>query len=104
MHLNRNELVTEDDVHEKDYHVADDLDIRLSDTDWLEDRADRCICYLWPNREGYLIPAQALAARRKDHRSRLPTFARHRIETPTLRSAHSDLDLPGYDRGSGLYL
>jgi hypothetical protein len=56
-HLNRNELAPEDDAHDKDYHVADDLVIRLADTDWLGDLAERCIRFMRFNKDGDLIPA-----------------------------------------------
>jgi hypothetical protein len=106
-HLNRNELAPEDDIHDKDYHVADDLVIRLADVDWLGDRADRCICYQRPNKDNELVPADVPdKLLRRVEKIITPYDFPHllgTVETPTLRADHSVLDVPGYDRRSGLY-
>lgn len=106
-HLNRNELSSEDDVHDKDYHVADDLVIRLADTDWLGDRADRCICYMRPNKDNELVPADVPdKLLRRVEKIITPYDFPHllgTVETPTLRADHSVLDVAGYDYRSGLY-
>ena len=107
MHLNRNELAPEDDAHDKDYHVADDLLIRLADTDWLGDRAERCICFMRFNKDGDLIPADVPdKLLRRVEKIITPSDFPHllgTVETPTLRADHSVLDVAGYDRRSGLY-
>jgi hypothetical protein len=83
------------------------LVIRLADTDWLGDRADRCISYLRPNRDGDLVPADVPDKLLRRVEKIITTYdfphLLGTVETPTLRADHSVLDVPGYDCRSGLY-
>ena len=105
-HLNRNHLDPGETV-DKDYHVEDDLTVQSADPDWLSDRAERCIDFLRINKNGAAVPCDVpvkLVRRIQaintpwDFQPLLGT-----VETPTLRSDGSLLDVPGYDRRSGLY-
>jgi hypothetical protein len=108
VHLNRNELSPQDKAHghDDDFHVADDLMIRVADRYWLGDRAERSIRFFRPTLQG-LVPADAPDKLLQ----RLGTIITRRdfpplhatTETPTLRKDRSLLDKPGYDRKSGLF-
>jgi hypothetical protein len=106
VHLNRNRL-DPGEIVDQNYHVEDDLVVRLADLDWLGDRAERCIDFFRINRDGDEVPCdvplkllrrvQTIITRR-DFPPLLGT-----VETPTLRQDGSLLDVPGYDQSSALY-
>ena len=108
-HLSRNQLTGEDQQrgHDDDYHVADDLLVRAADMLWFGDLAERTIEFVRLTKNGDPIaaePSQKLLQRVCSviTKSDFPPL-KGTTETPTLRDDWSLLDLPGYDRKSGLY-
>jgi hypothetical protein len=113
VHLSRNELSAEDQARgfDDDYHVADDLLVRTCSPEWFGDRVEREIDFRRLDDKGKPTipaePSQKLLRRigaintKEDFQQIKGT-----IETPTLREAkhgYSLLNVPGYDRKSGLY-
>ena len=105
VHLNRNQL-NPDETVDKNYHVEDDLIVRTADPDWLGDRAERCICF-FRVKKNVAVPCDVPDKLMRRVQSIItgedfpPLLGT--VETPTLRADGSLLDLPGYDRSSGLY-
>jgi RepB DNA-primase from phage plasmid len=105
VHLNRNRLDPSETV-DKEYHVEDDLVVRTAELDWLGDRAERCICFFRVKKGQFVacdVPDKLMRRVQAiitswDFPPLLGT-----VEAPTLRPDGSLLDVPGYDRRSGLY-
>ena len=106
VHLNRNHLDPGETV-DKDYHVEDDLNVQSADLDWLSDRAERCIDFLRINKNDDAVPCDVPVKLVRRVQSIITSWdfppLLGTVETPTLRSDGSLLDVPGYDRRSGLY-
>lgn len=117
VHLSRNEIDAEQQFDEltgkpiaqydEDYHVAEDLVIRNANPLWFGDRAEREIQFVKLDKEGEPYPAEpsAVLLQRVPEIITPIDFAplKGTTETPTLRSDHSLLTVPGYDRKSGLF-
>jgi hypothetical protein len=106
VHLNRNRLDPGETV-DKNYHVEDDLVVRRAEPDWLGDRAERCICFFRINKKGEAVRCDVPDKLMRRVQSIITSSdfppLLGTVETPTLRADGSLLDVPGYDRASGLY-
>ena len=105
VHLNRNRLDPGETV-DKYYHVEDDLVVRVADPDWFGDRAERCI-FFFRIKKGDVVPCDVPVKLMRRVQSIITSWdfppLLGTVETPTLRPDGSLLDVPGYDRRSGLY-
>jgi hypothetical protein len=114
VHLNRNRLKA-DAAMDKQFHVENDLLITAAEPGWLADRLEREILFGRVGKKkgasgqskASFIPMAVppvivtrLSAIKQDWE--YSTLA-GTVETPTLRSDGTILDVPGYDKKSGLY-
>jgi hypothetical protein len=114
VHLSRNRLKP-GAAMDKHYHVENDLLITAAEPGWLADRLERDILFgrigkkkgASGQSKAHFVPMAVppvivtrLSAIKQDWE--YPTLA-GTVETPTLRSDGTVLDVPGYDRKSALY-